>query len=90
MGKWDLWQRLELPEESLPGETMVELMGNGRVLIEGHRGVREYSRERIGVNVRFGVVTVCGHGLSLRCMTREQLIITGEILGICLTRREGK
>ena len=90
MGKWDLRQRLELPEEGLPGETLVEIMGDDRVLIEGHKGVREYSRERIGVNVKFGMVTVCGNGLTLRCMTREQLIITGKIQGISLTRRDGK
>ena len=90
MRKLDLWQRLDLPEEGLPGETLVEIMGDSRVLIEGHRGVREYSREKIGVNVRFGTVTVCGHGLTLRCMTREQLIITGKIQGIALARRDSK
>ena len=33
MGKLDLWQRLELPGEGLPGETLVEIMGDGPVTI---------------------------------------------------------
>ena len=90
MGKLDLWQRLELPGEGLPGETLVEIMGDGRVLIEHHRGVREYSRQKISVNVAFGTVSVCGHGLNLRCMTKDQLVITGKIQGITLLRREGR
>ena len=88
MGKLDLWKQLELPGESLPGQVVVEIMGYDRVLIEHHRGVREYSRERIGINVKFGVVTVCGTRLALSCMNREQLVITGQIEGVMLSRRD--
>ncbi len=86
-----LWERLarqtDLQEELFPGQTLVELLGQGRVLVEGHRGVREYSRERIGVKVSYGILCVCGSGLELRCMTREKLIIAGRIDGITLNRR---
>jgi sporulation protein YqfC len=88
MGKLNLWSQMELPGESLPGQVVVEIVGYDRVLIEHHRGVREYSRERIGVNVKFGVVTVCGTQLMLSCMNREQLVITGKIEGVMLSRRE--
>ncbi|MBQ7129913.1 MAG: sporulation protein [Oscillospiraceae bacterium] len=83
-----LWERLDLPGEAIPGQPLVEIAGDSRVLIEQHRGVREYSRERIGVNVKFGVVQVCGSCLELRRMTREQLVIRGKIDGISLLRRK--
>lgn len=85
-----LWDRLELPGEALPGQPLVEIAGDGRVLIENHRGVREYSRERIGVKVKFGLVQICGSCLELRCMTREQLVISGRIDMVQLKRREGR
>ena len=84
MGKRDLW---DLPGESLPGQVLVEISGENRVLIEHHCGVREYSRERIGVKVKYGMLQVCGSCLELRCMTREQLVISGKIDCIVLKRR---
>ena len=87
-----LWERLaqmaELPGEGIPGQSMVELLGESRVLIEGHRGVREYSREKIGVNVIYGTVCICGCNLELAHMTAQQLVIRGKIDTITLQRRE--
>ena len=85
------WERLaemaELPGEGIPGQSMVELLGENRVLIEGHRGVREYSREKIGVNVKYGTVCICGCGLELAYMTAQQLVIRGRIDTVTLLRR---
>lgn len=82
-----LWEQLDLPGETLPGQPLVEIAGDSRVLIEQHGGVREYSRERIGVKVKYGLVQVCGSCLELRCMTREQLVISGKIDCVMLKRR---
>ena len=64
----------DLPGEPMPGVPVVELAGDRRVLIERHGGVTEYSGERICVKVRYGLVCICGCGLELACMTREQLV----------------
>lgn len=89
--KRNVLQRLadgvDLTGEPLPGQPIIEIAGDRRVLIENHFGVKEYSRERIGVQVKYGVVTVCGCGLELTRMTKEQLVISGRIDGITLQRR---
>ena len=77
----------DLPGEPLPGVPVVEVAGEHRVLIERHEGVTEYSRERICVKVRYGLVSVCGCGLELTRMTREQLVISGQIDCVQLQRR---
>ena len=77
----------DLSGEPLPLQPLVELAGDRRVLIENHRGVVQYSREKICVKVRYGTVAVTGCGLELSRMTREQLVISGRIDGICLIRR---
>ena len=82
------WDQLDLPGESLPGQVLIEITGENRVLIEHHRGVREYSKDKIGVNVKYGVVQVCGNCLELKCMTKELLVISGKIDCVQLIRRE--
>lgn len=87
----ELWHRLiregDIYAEPLPGVPIIELAGDRRVLIENHFGVREYSRERIGVKVKFGLVVVCGQGLELSRMTRQMLVIQGNVETVTLERR---
>ena len=89
-GKNDFLNQLDLPGETLPGQVLVEIAGENRVLIECHRGICEYSPERIGVCVRYGIVEICGRELQLQCMTKNQLIICGRIDDVHLKRREQK
>lgn len=77
----------DLPGEPLPGQTIVELAGDRRVLIENHGGVTQYSAERIGVRVNYGTVCVIGCGLELKQMTKERLVIAGRIDSVNLIRR---
>ena len=77
----------DLTMELLPGVPIVEVAGEGRVLIERHEGMTEYSRERICVKVSYGCVCVCGCGLELTRMSREQLVISGRIDSLQLVRR---
>lgn len=90
----NMWDRIareaQLWEEPFPMQPLVELAGDRRVLIEQHCGVKEYSRERISVGVRFGLVQVCGSCLELSRMTREHLVICGKIECIQIKRRDKK
>lgn len=85
-----LSEQLDLLDEPLPGVPVVELAGTGRVLIERHGGVTQYSPQRICVKVRYGTVQVCGCNMELTRMSREQLIISGKIDSVHLLRRDGK
>ena len=77
----------ELEEEMVPGQPVVELLGEGRVLIEGHRGVSGYSEREIAVNTRIGVVKITGCNLKLTRMSVSRLIISGGISCVQLSRR---
>ena len=79
--------RLDLPQEQLPGLPLVEVYGHRRVLIEHHQGVTEYGRNCVCVKVKFGFVQVLGSGLELSCMDRHTLVISGCIDGVKLERR---
>lgn len=83
-----LTEGADLPGEPLPGQAIVELAGDHRVLIEKHGGVTQYSAERIGVRVNYGTVCIVGCGLELKQMTKERLVIAGRIDSVNLIRRD--
>ena len=66
---------------------LVELTGDRRLLIENHRGILEYSQERISVQVKFGAISIVGNSLGLCYISEKQLIVVGEIHKLVLERR---
>ena len=89
MGNWmeRLADRADLQGEAMPGQPLVEIFGEGRVLIEHHNGVTEYGREKIQVKMRYGSLCICGGGLELARMNAQQLIISGRIDSVSIIRR---
>ncbi len=77
----------DLSGEPLPAQSLVELCGDRRVFIENHFGVVQYSCDKISVKVRYGTISVGGKELELLHMTRDQLVISGEIDNIVVNRR---
>lgn len=82
-------QAADLPSEPLPKLPLIELAGERRVLIENHLGVTQYGTQEIRVRVNYGHIMICGSGLELARMTKEQLVITGCIYGVTLHRGKG-
>ena len=85
-----LAQELDLMGEPVPGQPIVELVSDSRVLVENHLGITQYSRETLCIKVKFGHIALCGCDLELNQMTRDQLVITGRIDSIAIHRRIGK
>lgn len=81
-----LQDNLDLPGEALPGVPVMELAGDRRVLIENHGGVTEYGTARIRVRVSYGEACICGTGLELTRMTRQQIVVSGRIDSVTLHR----
>lgn len=82
-GRREILQRVvlgaDLPGEAIPGLPLVEIVGQSRVLIENHCGVTGYGCNEVCVKVQFGQLCIYGSGLTLAQMTKQQLIITGQI-----------
>lgn len=89
-GDWmeRLAEGLDLPSQPLPGLPLVEISGDKRVLIENHRGVTQYGRDKICVKVKSGQIMVQGCDLEMARMTRDQLVICGRIDCVSFLRRE--
>lgn len=63
-------------------ESFIEVSGNHEILIEGSKGVLEYTSEKVRVNTASMLLTVCGRGLNLRCISDSALIIDGFITSL--------
>ena len=74
-----LAERLELPEELLPGQGKLSLCGGRQALIEGYRGILEYTPERIAVSMGRETLSLTGDNLRLQAMNAGELLITGRI-----------
>ena len=70
---------LDLPADIAAGLPRIELDGSAVCSLDQHRGILEYSTERIVVMLNTGELTLEGQGLQLRQMHRERLQITGRI-----------
>ena len=81
-------RQTNLTDEVFPGQSLVEIVGDQRVLVENHRGVAEYGQEKICVKVKMGTVEIQGSCLQLQCISREYLAVTGRIRSVALNRRD--
>ena len=74
-----LAERLALPGELMPGAGRLTLCGSRQALIEGHRGILEYTPEHIVVSFGREKLSLAGNTLRLRAMNAGELLVTGRI-----------
>ena len=79
---YELADKLELPEDVLLGSAKLTVTGGRSAVIENHRGVLEYTDERIVVAVPRGKVCLDGTGLRLKAMNENELLVGGRIRNI--------
>lgn len=79
---YELADKLELPEDVLLGSAKLTVTGGRSAVIENHRGVLEYTDERIVVAVPRGKVCLDGTGLRLKAMNKNELLVGGRIRNI--------
>lgn len=86
-----IWERMREDSDhgigAAPYQTIVEIAGEHRVLIENHLGVVTYGNERILIKVKYGFLCICGSCLEMVRMSRDQVVIIGDIHSVSLQRR---
>lgn len=89
MGSHSILARIRSITEKCPNAlnkaSLIELVGRRRLLIEHHMGVLAYSLNEIQIKVSYGKMSVTGNDLYLSQLSREQLVIHGEIESLQLS-----
>ncbi len=71
-----------VPQEAFSAAPRITVSGGSRVLIEGHRGLLEYSAERIAASAAGCRVIVKGEGLGLEAMNAKELVVSGRLWAV--------
>jgi len=73
---------LEIPGDVMLDLPKIVLVGNIKIFIENHRGIIEYTTEKVRVNVMEYEVAVIGENLLLRNVLPDELCVEGKIKSI--------
>lgn len=73
---------LEIPDDIVLDLPRITLLGNMQLLIENHKGIIEYTSERVRIRLNRKELIISGIGLSLGNLQAEELIVEGEITGL--------
>ena len=76
---------LDLPADAITNLPRLELVGDGELRMENHKGILAYGSEEIHISGGKLIVKVRGKNLELRAMNAGHLLITGTIQGLDLT-----
>ncbi len=74
--------RLDIPPEALTGAPRITISGDGRVLVEGHRGLLEYARDRIAAAGPGCRILIKGENLALVAMDRREMVVSGRLWAV--------
>ena len=75
-------EAFDVPGEVIAGLPRITITGYRKLIVENHKGILEYSYEKISVNGGKAVIEVMGQGLELRAMNDRELLITVRIRGV--------
>ena len=80
--KEQLTELLALPKEIILNLPQITLIGHRELSIENYKNIIEFTAETVRVNTASGIIKITGHGLTLKQLTSEQLIVAGGITGL--------
>lgn len=73
---------LDLPQDALLDLPRITIIGDKQLYLENHRGIIEYSPERIRVSVAGGQLEITGQNFSLKNIKADEIAVEGKILGL--------
>lgn len=77
--KKGLAEILELPKDIILDLPKIIMIGNLQIYIENHKGILEYTDNRIRINTKNGIFRIIGKNLMLKNIVAEEIFIVGEI-----------
>ncbi|MGN1097575.1 MAG: YabP/YqfC family sporulation protein [Clostridia bacterium] len=72
----------EFEKKVLGRYSLLTIVGNSELLVEGLRGILDYNSETFRVNTVSGIIIVTGSGLEISALTSEEVTLKGKISSI--------
>jgi sporulation protein YqfC len=90
MSKFDgIVDFIDIPRDTLFSLPALHLTSDRRLYIENHRGVQNYSAEKLVINTKIGFIEITGKSLELKEFSKDSLLVVGSIRSILLPEQSG-
>ncbi len=80
--KEKLSDALELPKDITMDISRMVILGREDIVIENHKGIIDYSEERISINTGIGTIVINGNHLIIKSIVQEEIVLKGNIVSI--------
>jgi len=74
----------ELPKDLVMDLPRITMLGDMQVHVENHRGIIEYTKEKIRISTGCGELLINGSGLVLRNILPDEIVVDGRIRSIAI------
>ncbi|MFA7534217.1 MAG: YabP/YqfC family sporulation protein, partial [Tissierellaceae bacterium] len=71
--KYNISKSLELPMDIIMDLPKLNLVGDGELTIQNHKGIIEYTEGTIRINTRIGVFKITGESLEIKTILSEEI-----------------
>ena len=72
----------EIPQELVSDISKITILGFNKMLVENYKCILEYQDIYIRIKMKQGLINITGFDLEINEMTKDDLIITGNIENI--------
>ncbi len=72
----------EFEKNVLGRYSLLTIVGNSELMVEGLRGILDYNSETFRVNTVSGILIVTGSGLEISSLTAEEVSLKGKIVSV--------
>ncbi len=70
---------LEIPKDLVLDIPKITMIGRGELYLENHRGIIEYSKQRLRINLSRGFLEILGDHLEIKALLPDEIKIAGDI-----------
>lgn len=78
-------EKLGITPEIVSDIPKLTMLGNNELLIENHKGIIEYSQEKIRISIDTGILHIDGAALFIDVVDHDRVFISGRIHNIMKT-----
>ena len=58
------------------------VFGGHTVVVEGHKGIVDYTTEQVTLAVGKSLLRICGNNLHIKCLEKHFAVVTGKVLSV--------
>lgn len=72
---------------TLAGGYKYSVFGGTTAVVEGHKGIANYSDNEISFSLQHGTLNVVGDKLNIKCLSKNFAVVTGQISKVEVTTK---